>query len=400
MAFELAYGDGDRVQVDLPPELVLDYSLPRGESLSDPIAAVEAALADPLSFPPLVHATVPGDRIAIALDRGVPLGSAAVAGVVRTLLQGHARPGDIRVIVADERDLVVPPTGLLPAEIREAISVTVHDPHRAEGLAYLAASRDGKPIYFNRAIDEADVVLPIGQLRLDSAWGYVGVHGCLYPRFSDAATQQRFRKSESEWARLQRVRREEAEEAAWLLGVQFTVQLTPGPGNTLLNVLAGDAHAVAEQGRRMCEGAWLHRPARRANLVVAAIDGGPSEQTWENFSRALRVASEAVCDGGAIVLCTRIQVADDVEPADTASGQCDSVGIESLSARRVATKLLDQTRERAQVFLLSDLNGDLVEDLGLGHVSNPEEVTRLSRRFSSCILLGKAQHAQVATSDE
>jgi nickel-dependent lactate racemase len=401
MTFELAYGDGDRVQVDLPPELVLDFSLPRGESLTDPIAAVEAALADPLGFPPLVQATVPGDRIAIALDRGVPMGPAAVAGVVRTLLQGHTRPGDIRVIVADERDLVSRPTGLLPAEIRDAISVTVHDPHRTDGLAYLAASRDGKPIYFNRAIDEADVVLPIGQLRLDSAWGYVGVHGCLYPRFSDAATQQRFRKSESDWTRLQRVRREEAEEAAWLLGVQFTIQLTPGPGNTLLNVLAGDAHVVAEQGRRMCEGAWLHRPARRANLVVAAIDGGPSEQTWENFSRALRVASQAVSDGGAIVLCTRIQVADDdAESPAPEVEECDSVGIESLSARRVATKLLDQTRERAQVFLLSDLNGDLVEDLGLGHVSNPEEVTRLSRRFSSCILLGKAQHAQVATSDD
>jgi hypothetical protein len=49
---------------------------------------------------------------------------------------------------------------------------------------------------------------------------------------------------------------------------------------------------------------------------------------------------------------------------------------------------------------LSDLDGDLVEDLGLGHVAEPEEVTRLSRRFKSCILLGKAQHAQIATNDE
>jgi nickel-dependent lactate racemase len=221
----------------------------------------------------------------------------------------------------------------------------------------------------------------------------------LYPRFSDAATQERFRRSEVDWARQQRVRREEAEEAAWLLGVQFTVQLAPGPGNSLLHVLAGDSHAVAEQGRRLCEAAWLHKPTQRANLVVAAIDGGPAEQTWENFTRALFVASRAVSDGGAIVLCTRIQSGRDVpQPVDVAE-DTNRPRQERESAQRVASKLLDQTRERAQVFLLSDLDGDLVEDLGLGHVAAPEEVTRLSRRFSSCILLGKAQHAQVATQE-
>jgi nickel-dependent lactate racemase len=327
------------------------------------------------------------------------MGAAAVAGIVQSLLQGYAKPEDIRLVVAAEQDLELQPTGLLPPSIRDAIEIVVHDPHKPSGLAYLAASRDGKPIHFNRTIDEADVVVPIGQLRLDAAWGYVGVHGCLYPRFSDAATQERFRRSEVDWSKQQRIRREEAEEAAWLLGVQFTVQLAPGPGNSLLHVLAGESHAVAEEGKRLCEAAWLHKPAQRANLVVAAIDGGPAEQTWENFTRALFVASRAVSDGGAIVLCTRLQS----EGMPLTNEDRITSGLpkpQRYSAERIVSKLLDQTRERAQVFLLSDLDGDVVEDLGLGHVSAPEEVTRLSRRFKSCILLGQAQYAQIATEDE
>lgn len=397
MSFELNYGDGDTVRVDLPPEVVLDFSLPRGEVIQDPVAAVLAAVAEPVGFPPLSQATVPGDRIVIALDRGVPAGAAAVAGVVHGLLQGNASPQDIRLIVTGEEERQSGPTRLLAPDIRDAIEILVHDPHKKAGLAYLAASQEGKPIYFNRAIDEADVVIPIGQLRLDSAWGYVGVHGCLYPRFSDAATQERFRRSGADWSKQQRLRREEADEAAWLLGVQFTVQVAPGTRNALLHVIAGESHAVAEQGRRVCEQAWLHKPTQRANLVVAAIEGGPAEQTWENLARALNAASGAVADGGAIVLCTRLHVTDDDRSATaTGSDAADEQG-DRASARRIAAKLLHKTRERAQVFLLSDLDGDLVENMGLGHVSVPEEVTRLSRRFTSCMLLGNAQHAHVVT---
>jgi len=53
--------------------------------------------------------------------------------------------------------------------------------------------------------------------------------------------------------------------------------------------------------------------------------------------------------------------------------------------------------ERVKVFLLSDLDEEAVEDLGVAHVGNTEQVERLSRQYASCILLGNAQHAFLAT---
>lgn len=403
MIFELRYGEGDTVCVDLPPEVVGDYSRPRGEPLGDPTNAVASALNNPLSFPPLSRATVPGDRIVLAVGCGVPQLPAVIAGVVETLLSGTTQLQEISVVVADEEDRTQL-LSRLSSTFRESINIEVHDPAPLAELTYLAASRDGKPVYFNRKICDADVVIPIGVLRLDDSWGYAGVHGCLFPTFSDAATQERFRSPRSDWRAQQRHASKEADEAAWLLGVQFTLQITPGPGDSMLHVLAGDAHAVAKRGRELCAAAWLHRAERKASLVVATIEGGQPAQTWDNVTRALLAASQAVTDGGSIVLCTKLQQ----PPGNSVKRLAGTRGGDELlrtlqgdrSADAFTARLLAQTLDRASVFLLSLLEEEIVEDLGLGHVSSAEEITRLSRKHDSCILVGNAQHALVATPEE
>lgn len=403
MTFKMNYGDGDTVCVDLPPDAVCDCSRPHGNPVDDPAAAVAVALKEPLDFPPLRRAIVPGDRVAIAIDRGVPQLPAVIAGIASALLEGSVQPEDICVVLADPDDLTREPLSALAPSVRDAIELVVHDPAQMNGLTYLAASRDGKPIYFNRRIGDADVVVPVGVLRLDGSWGYVGVHGCLFPTFSDATTQERFRSVRSDWRSQQRHRRKEADEAAWLLGVQFTLQITPGAGDSILNVLAGDAPSVAERGRQLCESAWLHRGARRASLVVATIEGGQRTQTWDNLTRALLAASQAVTEGGSIVLCTNLRqppgkfmkkLAGNTDGDELMRKLDNSMSEDAFTARLFACAL-----EHARVFLLSELDEETVEDLGLGHVSHVDEILRLSRKHDSCILVGNAHQAQVATDE-
>lgn len=407
MAVELKYGDSRSVLVEVPADAILvDFSTPRGVPLDDPAAAVAAAVSAPLEFPRLQDATVPGDRIVLAVDRGVPQMPAVVAGVIHSLVEGGAQPHDIEVVLAaSAEESSEDPLSELPASLRDAVSVSHHDPSDRESLAYLAASKEGNPIYFNRTIGDADVVLPISTLRLDQALGYAGVHGGLYPSFSDEATQKRYRApSSTDWAVLRRRRCEEAEEAAWALGVQFTIQVAPGAGNSLLHVVAGDSQAVAKRGQELSVAAWFHEPPQRANLVVAAIEGGPDQQTWENFGRALFAASQAVNDGGAIVICSSLRC----RPGAALQRLMGMRDYDSLlhelrrdrSPDATPAALLAEALERVQVFLLSDLDEESVEDLGVGHVGSTEQVERLSRQYDSCILLGNAQHAFLATPAE
>lgn len=404
MPRELNYGTDARVRIDVPETAVLAYCpTPRGEPLDDPVAAVAAVLLDPLDFPPVSQATVPGDQIVLAVDRAVPQATAVIAGVIHALLEGYAEASDI-VIVSTDPD-AARLTSLLADEIRAQIRVITHDPHADDTLGFLATSREGKPVRFNRALLEADIVLPIGTLRLDAGLSYFGINSGLFPTFSDAATIERFRSPGTTGSEVhQRRRADEAEEAAWLLGSQFTLQVAPGPRDSILHVLAGDARSVSKRGRELCEAAWMHQSPTRAELVVASIEGGPEHQTWDNFSRALFSAARAVRDGGAIVLCTELNCppgpALQKLRADASDDQLMLALKRDRSEDAVAAALLVTERLRAHVYLLSGLESDVVEELGLGFVANADEVERLSRQYESCILLGNAQHAVLATADE
>ncbi len=404
MPRELNYGTSAFVRVDVPDTAVLaNCSVPRGEPLDDPAAAVAAALVEPLDFPPVSQATVPGDLIALAIDRAVPQGAAVVAGVVHTLLSGHARPSDITIVSTDPNAGQL--TAQLPADVRDQIRVVIHDPQDADAIGFLANSQEGKQIRFHRALLDADVVLPIGTLRLEEGLSYFGINSCLYPTFSDAQTIGRFRSPGTTSSAVhQRRRTAEAEEASWQLGAQFALQVTPGPGDTILHVLAGDARSVAKRGRQLCAAAWKHESPTRGELVVASIEGGPEHQTWDNFSRALFSAGRAVCDGGAIVLCTELSCPTGAALRQLKGDATDEQLLHALQRERsddaVAAAMLATERIRARVYLLSNLEQDDVEELGIGYVASADEVERLSRQFDSCILLGNAQHAMLATVEE
>jgi nickel-dependent lactate racemase len=401
MSHRLHYGAQGAVEIELPPKAWLAECAAGGaHPLDDPAAAVAAALADPLAYPPLAKVAVPGDHVALAVEPGVPQAAAIVGSVVGALIDSGVEPEFITLVLAeghrDSSSLEL--TKGLPPEVRQAVNIVTHHPADQPSLCFLGAAKDARPVYLNRAICEADVVIPIGALRLEESLGYVGVHGSLYPTFADEATQQRFRAPISADAAVhQRRRREEADEAAWMLGVQFIVQVVPGPGNSVLHVLAGESHAVTARGQELCSAVWRFTVPRRASLVVAGIEGGPEQQTWENFARALFAASQVVSDEGAIVICSELKCQPG--PALRRLSTWDESDLarrnvlRERSADAISASLLVEARERARVYLLSGLEEETVEELGLGHVSAAQEVARLSRQHKSCILLASAQHA-------
>jgi len=395
----LRYGEQLELSLDIEADRLSADCEVRGQPLADPAAAVVAATSEPIEFPSLAQATIPGDQIAIALDFEVPHAESIIAGIIEVLLQGAAEPEMITVVCAP--GYVAggdwSPTQALPEDIREKVVVEYHDPAEKANLAFLGPAQDDSPIYFNRRVCEADVILPVSVTRLADSLGYVGIHGGLYPTFSDDDTQTRFYSAKSVADAEQTARRRlEAQQAVWQLGVQFTIQVIPGAGNSILHVLAGDCESVAAEGERLSRGAWLHRVAGRASLVVATIEGGPEKQTWENFARALHAASGMVEVDGAIVLCSELECPPGPALQRLAVGDEDQLynDIQGLQANDVvAASTLLIAREQARVYLLSRLDSDTVEELGIGYVSEPTEVARLSQRHETCILLRNAHRA-------
>ncbi|MEX0867811.1 MAG: lactate racemase domain-containing protein [Pirellulales bacterium] len=408
----LHYGSGGSVEFLLPPEIALfQCGTAVAEPLDDIPAAMAACLQAPLEYPPLAEAVVPGDRIVIALDHGLPQAAALVAGVVNSLLEARIEPADVSVLITPETAALATfdLSSALDATLASQIEMHVHEPANREQLSYIAASAEAKPIYINRAIAEADVVIPIGCLRIDESVGYHGVHGELFPGFADQETRERFRSPAIEDIQVtRRRRRDEVREAAWKLGAAFTIQVIPGGGDDVLQILAGEVETVIQEGRRQCDAAWRCRLPQRVSLVVAAISGGPASQSWENVGRALASARRVVQDGGAIALLCDLAtrpgpavqriVAARIDEGEHALAMREIRRQKTPDAAAAAQILLAQ--DQAKIYLASQLDEDTVYELGFAAVDDPHDLVRLATRHESCLLLSNAQYAVVAADDE
>ncbi len=401
---QLRYGKSSILDMEVAPHaLVADCTQVPGRVIDDLAAAVAAALVDPLGYPPLTRAVVPGDRVVVALDPDVPCAAELTAGIVHALFDAEVSADHITILQAPGGSGGKKFFTQLPPEA-EQLQVVVHDPQDPSQLAYLAASQEAVPIMLNRVLCDADFVIPVNLLRPEGSIGFMGAHGGLCPTFCDAATQERFRAPQSAiQERKKQRRRAEADEVAWLLGIQLTLQIIAGPGDTVLHVLAGQVDDVYRQGRALVEAAWSHRVPTKAQFVVATIEGGRDDQTWENFGRALHAAQQVCAEKGTIVLCTEMTCRPGPSLKRLASFEENEKLIKRVRRDRsrdaLPASLLLESRDSAHVYLLSGLDVATVEAIGIGYIDAPEHIGRLSRQCDSCILLSNAHRVALRPGD-
>jgi lactate racemase len=404
MTTTLRYGDKHVLELNLPADrLIARCGVADAPVLSDVTATTAAALAAPLDFPPLARAVVPGDHVVLALDHDVPRGREIVAALFDCLVAQQVNPADITLLTVAPLHPVGDLHDLLPAAHRDQATLAVHNPDARDQLGYLAVGADDDPIYLNRLLCDADMVVPIGCLRCEPAIDYHGMYGGLFPTFSGRATQDKlFARVLTHAEREEARSREKIQEVGWLLGVQFTVQVIPGSAGEVLQVLAGNANEVFRQGQAECQRAWSAGVPRAAKLVVAAIDGPASEQTWDNMARALTSAARLVAADGAIALCTTIAHPPGPTMKQVSEMKDRRGALKSLHRHRAADSLpavaLAEALAQTRVYLLSELEESVVEELGMTPLASAAQLARLADRHASCIMLSNAQYA-VATVD-
>ncbi len=403
MGWLLRYG------VDLQGELELDERVLVVEDGTcwpeppPPLAeCVAKALENPLGFPPLWQSIIPGDHVTLVLEEGLPHPEQVVQAVVQVLLAAQIAPEDITILCpAQPQSEPRVPVALLPEPIRRRIMLRRHDPADPGCLAYLASTEAGHRVLLHRAIVDADVVLPIGCQQSDQAPDYFGLFSGVYPAFSDLAAQRRFRAwtFRAQRGAEKRLLMAEVREVAWLLGSAFAIQLVPGPGQRIVEVLAGQIQQVGRASAHRYQAIWKRWVPRRARLVVAAIPGGPAEQTWQSLARALATAGRLVEPSGAIAVCSTLS-----QPPGQAIQALLGAKHPLQALKRLGPDLPDdtlqavqilRTQRHARVFLLSHLEEQLVEALRLTPLGDFSQLAQLVRQAPSCIVLPEAQYAMV-----
>jgi hypothetical protein len=393
------------LEFEVPPErVVASWRGPVGASPSPP-AAVRAALENPRDFPPLRQMVVPGDKVVLAVDPTIPQPPAVFAALLEVLEEVGIEPGSVTWLV--------PPNG---AEFPQAILpggslVTWHDPDDRAQLAYLASTKQGRRVYLNRLLTDADVVVPVGCMGYDWDLGYRGPWSVLFPGLSDRETMRALRDRPispgGDGAREQATARlDEALEVSWLLGTQFHLGLVPAAAG-LLESIAGRDTSVRDRGITALEQHWTFRAPARAEVVVVGVGRPGTAATLADLAGALTTATRLVQHGGKIIVLSRATGAigpslrsliDADDPRNAAAALRGQEGTEDyLIAHRFARALA-----WADLFVYSALEPQFVEDLSLVPLERPEQARRIVAHSGSSLFVSQAEvtRAEVESDDQ
>jgi nickel-dependent lactate racemase len=388
MQVSVAFQD-EQFALELPGDTLVESWLgPADVGVEDPTESTRTVLEHPLDFPSVRQIVVPGDRVAIALDRSLN-GAGPVLRVLAEFLQDSGvEAGDVSVVSSAGSHSSM--AGKVPA----GMSLVEHDPADRARLAYLSTTKEGRRIYLNRSITDADVVIPVGRLGYDPVLGYCGPWSALFPGLSDqdTLTAYRHRLAIDPPDRIRpEPRLDEPFEVSWLLGSQFHVGVVPGG-----LVLAGLAEQVRAQGIRCVDRLWSFEAPASAECVVAGIGAPGIEVGIGELVEGLVTASRLVNHGGKIVALSgargsigpslqRLIAAGDSRDAARALRGHDA-DFDSVEGRRLAHVLA-----WADVYLKSGLDRQIVEDLSMVPLDHINDVRRVVSRSGSCLVINRAE---------
>jgi lactate racemase len=394
MNVSVSYHD-ERLGFEVPDErVVAAWNAPTGLDGPREAAAIRDALEQPWDFPPLRQMIVPGDRVTIAFDPTIARPQPILEVLGQTLRESGVEPDGLTVLSSSAA------RSHLEQALPTGATLVVHDPAERTHLAYLAATKEGRRIYLNRALTDADVVVPVGRLGFDPIMGYRGPWSVIFPDLSERATIDAHRGRVRDLAVEPVAARasaslDESFEVSWLLGCQFHVGVVPGSSG-LVTVVAGQVNAVRERGIASVDSSWTLEADSRAELVVAGIGGPGLPATIDDLAAGLATACRLVQHGGKIVVLSRVQGAvgpamrsliDADDPQKRAAALRGHEGDDDyLAARKVA-----QALAWADVFVLSELGPELVEDLSLIALEHPEQARRLVAKSGSCSFVSQAE---------
>ena len=359
-------------------------------SNSDPSNSCEQALREPLDFPSIMDAVVPGDRVALAVDPNLPEIENVLEGVVKTVQQTDA--SGIDVVLWDEAtDSTIQ---RLQNALGESASIVKHESSQRDSVRYLGADKVASPVYLNRTLVDADFVLPIVPFRPADGRAGHDLTG-IFPSLTDSKTRSRFFEAQ---AQDKPATLDDESQVAWWLGVQMLLCVKANVGSNACEAFAGTPDAIRKRANAIAK--FNHSPA---GLVIASLDGNEQQQTWANAVRAIVAASQFTEPGGVIVAWTQISqpptgallnldetdLEEDHPIEIGATDEAEDFGLwdETIALARALASVTGEYR----VMVHSRLDREQIEPMGIGVVGDKSELKQLAKSFESCGVIPAAQ---------
>ncbi len=393
-SYQLTFGTDQSIEFALPPERVVwQHYAP--EAVADPAAAVREALSAPIDFPPLSQAVIPDDVVVIAAEVDTPGLQVIVAEVWSILAERGVEPDHLVIVQAAGG---ADPRLQLPDDVRDKVTWLQHNPDNKSALAYLASTTGGERIQLARAVTDADVVLTVGRIGFDPLLGFRGTNSAFYPELSttDAIAKTRGQGHVELEPEDSRPLRQIVDEVGWLLGTQFTIQTIPALRNGIAVTLAGAFEPVLRRGKEYVSRELLVTPDERPELVVVAVSDDAGGHGWKQVAAAIATGRRLVARDGKILVLSQMNedVAEGLQILKLVESPEDAIKplrlespIDLIAATQIASAV-----QWADVYLLSGVDADLVDDLFMFPLGDVDEARRLIGNVEGTVAIIEDAH--------
>lgn len=351
--------------------------------------AVRMALKAPIGTAPLREIVKPGEKVAvITSDITRPMPTRMVMPfLLDELYAGGVKPKDITLIFAlgSHRKQTQREQEYLAGE-RAWNEIACLDSDM-EDCVHIGVTTRGTPVDIDRRVAEADRRICLGNIEYHYFAGYSGGAKAIMPGVSTrAAIQANHNRMVQEEACAARILgnpvREDLEEAAAMVGVDFILNVVLDTQKCILRAYAGDLIKAHRAGCAFLDTIYRKEIKEKADIVIVSQGGAPKDLNLYQTQKALDNAKYAVKDGGVVILVGSCReglgegtFAEWMMNAPTADSLIERIQKEfRLGGHKAAA--IAMVLEKADVYLVSELQDNLVEKIFLKPFHTVEEAYR------------------------
>ena len=378
MRIELGFGVGTQA-IDVPEGRLLGVLTPNSiaHSLTGE-AAVRHALQNPIGTPRLPQIIKPGERIAIItsdITRPMPT-YAVMPALLEELYAAGVRKEDITLVFAlgcHRRQTREEREKLAGKEVFAQIRCVDGD---MDDCVHIGLTARGTPVDIVRTVAAADRRICLGNIEYHYFAGYSGGAKAIMPGCSTReAIQHNHSHMTEDSACAGKIHdnpvREDIEEAAKMVGVDFILNVVLDENKQIIHAVAGDVTEAHRAGCAFVDRLYATGIQRRADIVVVSQGGAPKDINLYQTQKALDNAKHAVRDGGVIILVGACQeglgervfekwMTSAATPGDMIERIRTDFQLGGHKAAAIAMVL-----KRADIYLVSRMEADFVKSIHL-----------------------------------
>ncbi|HTX91640.1 MAG TPA: nickel-dependent lactate racemase [Anaerolineales bacterium] len=286
---------------------------------ADACQEIERSLAEPTGSPRLKDLVKPGAKIALVIDddsRPTPV-RLILPLVLAELERGGAGPDQVTIVPATGVHQPMSEAALahrVGEKLLSGLRWETHDCDATEKLTLLGTTSRGTPVFVNRTVAGADLVVSIGCIEPHIIASYGGGYKNLVPGVAGRATIAHNHSLNCRPDTFNSVgqpiepnpMRMDLEEAARLLKPQvFIVNAVLNSRLEVVRVVCGEPVQAHREGARTSSQIYGAKIPRLADIVISSSH--PMDQDLRQGVKALANTVQALRPGGVMITCVRAE---------------------------------------------------------------------------------------------